>query len=190
MIGTAVGTALLPLLSRQARSGDKAGAVASMNRALEVTLALTLPAALALAVAGGPVMLVLFGRGAFDARAAALSAQSLAAYALGLPAIVLLKVLVPAFFAHGDTGTPVRVGMAAIALNLVLNLLFMVPLATCRAGAGHQPVRHGQRCCPGRDAVAARAVGAGRQGATPPAAHGTGGCGDGGSAVGRGGHRV
>ncbi|MGI4953532.1 MAG: murein biosynthesis integral membrane protein MurJ, partial [Janthinobacterium lividum] len=128
VIGTAVGTALLPLLSRQARSGDVAGAVASMNRALEVTLVLTLPAALALAVAGGPIMLVLFGRGAFDAAAARLSAQSLAAYALGLPAIVLLKVLVPAFFAHGDTGTPVRVGMAAIALNLLLNLLFMVPL--------------------------------------------------------------
>ena len=128
VIGTAVGTALLPLLSRQARSGDTAGAVASMNRALELTLVLTLPAALALAVLGGPIMLVLFGRGAFDATAARLSAQALAAYALGLPAIVLLKVLVPAFFAHGDTGTPVRVGMVAIGLNLVLNLLFMVPL--------------------------------------------------------------
>jgi len=128
VIGTAVGTALLPLLSRQARSGDTAGAVASMNRALEISLVLTLPAALALAVAGQPVMLVLFSRGAFDAASAALSAQSLAAYAFGLPAIVLLKVLVPAFFAHGDTRTPVRVGMAAIALNLVLNLLFMVPL--------------------------------------------------------------
>ena len=89
---------------------------------------LTLPAALALAVAGQPIMLVLFSRGAFDAASAGLSAQSLAAYAFGLPAIVLLKVLVPAFFAHGDTRTPVRVGMAAIALNLVLNLLFMVPL--------------------------------------------------------------
>ena len=67
VIGTAVGTALLPLLSRQARSGDTAGAVASLNRALELTLVLTLPAALALAVLGGPIMLVLFGRGAFDA---------------------------------------------------------------------------------------------------------------------------
>ena len=129
VIGTAVGTALLPLLSRQARSGDTAGAVATLNRALEITLVLTLPAALALAVAGQPIMLVLFGRGAFDATAALLSAQALAAYAFGLPAFVLLKVLVPAFFAHSDTGTPVRVGMVAIALNLVLNLLFMVPLA-------------------------------------------------------------
>ncbi len=129
VIGTAVGTALLPLLSRQARTGDAAGAVATLNRAIEISMALTLPAALALGVAGQPIMLVLFGRGAFDATSALLSSQSLAAYAFGLPAFVVLKVLVPAFFAHGDTGTPVRVGMVAIALNLVLNLLFMVPLA-------------------------------------------------------------
>ena len=73
-------------------------------------------------------MSVLFGRGAFDAQAALLSAQALAAYAVGLPAFVLLKVLVPAFFAHGDTSTPVKAGCAAIALNLALNLAFMAPL--------------------------------------------------------------
>jgi putative peptidoglycan lipid II flippase len=129
VIGTAVGTALLPLMSRQARSGDAAGAVATLNRALEISMVLTLPAALALGVVGQPIMLVLFGRGAFDATSALLSSQALAAYAFGLPAFVVLKVLVPAFFAHGDTGTPVRIGMVAIALNLVLNLLFMVPLA-------------------------------------------------------------
>ena len=128
VIGTAVGTALLPLMSRQARSGDAAGATATLNRALEISMVLTLPAALALGVAGQPIMLVLFGRGAFDATSALLSSQALAAYAFGLPAFVVLKVLVPAFFAHGDTGTPVRVGMVAIALNLGLNLLFMVPL--------------------------------------------------------------
>jgi putative peptidoglycan lipid II flippase len=128
VIGTAVGTALLPLLSRQARGGLAAEAVATLNRAIEITLVLTLPAALALAVSGEPIMLVLFSRGEFTATDALLGSQSLAAYAIGLPAFVLLKVLVPAFFAHGDTSTPVRVGMIAIALNLCLNLLFMVPL--------------------------------------------------------------
>jgi putative peptidoglycan lipid II flippase len=93
-----------------------------------MSLALTLPAALALGVAGDPIMLVLFGRGAFGAQAALLSSQALAAYAFGLPAFVAVKVLVPAFFAHGDTATPVKVGFFAIGLNLVLNLLFMVPL--------------------------------------------------------------
>ena len=128
VIGTAVGTAILPMLSRQARSGEAAAAVGTLNRAIEITLVLTLPAALALAVSGQPIMAVLFGRGAFDATSALLGSQALAAYAFGLPAFVLLKVLVPAFFAHGDTSTPVRVGMVAIALNLGLNLLFMVPL--------------------------------------------------------------
>lgn len=128
VIGTAVGTALLPLLSRQARTGQVEEARHTLARALEVSLALTLPAALALAVAGEPIMLVLFGRGEFTQAAAELSAQSLAAYAFGLPAFVAVKVVIPAFFAHGDTSTPVRIGFIAIALNLVMNLLFMVPL--------------------------------------------------------------
>jgi len=128
VIGAAVGTTLLPLLSRQVRAEDPRAAVSTLNRALEYALFLTLPAALALAVAAGPIMSVLFGRGAFDAEAARLSAQALAAYALGLPAFVAVKVLAPAFFARGDTATPVKIGLAAVALNLALNLAFMVPL--------------------------------------------------------------
>jgi putative peptidoglycan lipid II flippase len=127
-IGAAVGTALLPLLSRQVRGPDPAAAIATLNRALEVALALTVPAALALIVCGYPIMAVLFQRGAFDLHSAALSAQSLAAYALGLPAFVLVKVLAPAFFARGDTGTPVRIGMITLVLNFALNLALFIPL--------------------------------------------------------------
>jgi putative peptidoglycan lipid II flippase len=129
VIGTAVGTALLPLLSRQVRAGEAASAIGTLNRAIEYGLFLTLPAALALMVCAYPIMLVLFGRGAFDLESVRLSSQSLAAYALGLPAFVLVKVLAPAFFARGDTATPVKIGMASVALNLALNLAFMVPLA-------------------------------------------------------------
>ena len=128
VIGTAMGTALLPLLSRQTRAGQGTAARETLNRAIELCFSLTLPAAFALGAAGGPIMLVLFSRGAFTPDAARLAAQSLAAYAVGLPAFVLLKVLVPMFFAHGDTRTPMWVGFGAIALNLALNLLFMVPL--------------------------------------------------------------
>ncbi len=127
-IGVAVGTALLPVLSRQVRGGEAQLAIATLNRAIEFALFLTLPATLALAVASYPIMLVLFGRGAFDAHSAHLSAQSLTAYALGLPAYVLLKVLAPGFFARGDTSTPVKVGIATLVLNLVLNLALMGPL--------------------------------------------------------------
>jgi putative peptidoglycan lipid II flippase len=124
VIGTAVGTALLPLLSRQVRGADAGQAIASLNRAIEYALFLTLPAALALAVSGFPMMWVLFGRGAFDSESARLSAQALTAYAIGLPAVVLLKVLTPAFFARGDMATPVKVGMITLALNFGLNLVF------------------------------------------------------------------
>ncbi|MBN9561958.1 MAG: murein biosynthesis integral membrane protein MurJ [Alphaproteobacteria bacterium] len=128
VIGTAVGTAMLPLLSRQVRAGEATAARGTLNRALEYALFLTLPAAMALAVAAYPIMWVLFGRGAFDAESARLSSQALAAYALGLPAFVVVKVLAPGFFARGDTSTPVKIGVCAVALNLALNLAFMVPL--------------------------------------------------------------
>ena len=128
VIGTAIGTALLPLLARQTRMGEAQAAIATLNRALEYALFLTLPAALALAVAAEPIISVLFGRGAFDAQSARFCAQALAAYAFGLPAFVVVKVLAPAYFARGDTATPVKVGVASVALNLALNLAFMVPL--------------------------------------------------------------
>ena len=128
IIGTAVGTALLPTLSRQVRGGEAGDALATLNRAVEYALLLTLPAALALAVSAEPIISVLFGRGAFNAHDVMFSAQSLAAYAVGLPAFVLVKVLVPAFFARGDTSVPVKTGMAAVALNLGLNVAFMAPL--------------------------------------------------------------
>lgn len=129
VIGTAVGTALLPLLSRQVRSGEALLAIGTLNRAIEYGLFLTLPAALALIVCAQPIMLVLFGHGAFDLTSVNLSSQCLAAYALGLPAFVLVKVFAPAFFARGDTSVPVKIGVASVALNLALNLAFMVPLA-------------------------------------------------------------
>lgn len=129
VIGTAVGTALLPLLSRQVRAGEATLALGTLNRAIEYALFLTLPAALALIVCSYPIMLVLFGRGAFDIQSVLFSSQSLEAYALGLPAFVTVKVLMPGFFARGDTSMPVKVGTACVVLNLCLNLLFMTPLA-------------------------------------------------------------
>jgi putative peptidoglycan lipid II flippase len=127
-IGAAVGTALLPTLSRQVHGATPREAIATLNRAIEYALVLTLPAALALAVANVPIIAVLFGRGAFDPAHVLKSAGALACYAVGLPAFVMVKVFIPAFFARGDTGTPVKIGMGAIALNLALNVAFMGPL--------------------------------------------------------------
>jgi putative peptidoglycan lipid II flippase len=128
VIGSAVGTAMLPLLSRQVRAGEAQAAEDTQNRAIEYALFLTLPAAVALLLASGPILSVLFGRGRFDPADVLLSAHALSAYAIGLPAFVLVKVLAPGFFARGDTATPVKIGVVAVALNLVLNLAFMRPL--------------------------------------------------------------
>lgn len=128
VIGAAVGTALLPTLSREVAGATPERAVTTLNRAIEYALMLTLPAALALAVVPDPIMRVLFGRGAFTSLDALRSSQSLATYAVGLPAFVLVKVLVPAFFARGDTKSPVWTGLSSVGVNLVANFSLMIPL--------------------------------------------------------------
>jgi putative peptidoglycan lipid II flippase len=129
VIGAAVGTAVLPLLSRQVRAAQPLSAHRTANRAIEMALLFCLPAAAGQALAAEPIVQVLFQRGAFGVAEASATAAALAAYALGLPAYVLVKVLVPGFFARGDTATPVKIGFAAVGLNLALNLVLIGPLA-------------------------------------------------------------
>ena len=127
VVGVAVGTALLPLLSRQVRAGDDGAALHSQNRALEFSFLLTLPAAAALMVIAGPVIRVLFERGAFGAPETAATAAALAVYAIGLPAYVAVKALAPGFFAREDMATPVKISVACLMVNLVLNIILMGP---------------------------------------------------------------
>src|SRR6266478_3737474 len=129
VVGIAVGTAILPSLSRQIRTGDTAGAMTTQNRGLELALLLTLPAAAALIILAQPILSVLFERGAFGPAEAAATAAALSAYAVGLPAFVLVKVLAPGFYAHRNTATPVKVAVAAVAVNFVLTLVLMQFLA-------------------------------------------------------------
>jgi putative peptidoglycan lipid II flippase len=128
VIGIAVGTAILPTLSRRLQAGDEAGALETQNRALELALLLTLPAAAALSVIAEPIFTVLFQHGRFDAASVQGSAGALAAYAWGLPAFVLVKVLVPGFYARHDTKTPVKIGAVTIAVNIALTLALSGPL--------------------------------------------------------------
>lgn len=128
VVGVAVGTALLPLLSRQVGAGDDKGAMHSLNRGMELVLLLSVPAAVALALCAQPIIQVLFERGEFTAQATRATAAALVAFSAGLPAFVLVKVLAPPFFARKDTRTPVIISVAALTLNIVLNLILMVPL--------------------------------------------------------------
>ena len=128
VVGTAVGTALLPLLARQVSAGDDSGARASLNRAIELVLLLCVPAAVALMLIAHPVVHVLFERGEFSAAATDATAAAIIAFAVGLPAYVLVKALSPSFFARKDTRTPVQIAIVCLVLNVVLNLALMGPL--------------------------------------------------------------
>ncbi len=125
VVGVAVGTALLPLISREISAGRADAALGHQNRATEFALLLALPAAAAFIVLAHPFVSTLFERGAFGSRESDLTALALMAYAIGLPAYVLVKVLSPAYFARQDTATPVRIAALCVVVNLILNLALM-----------------------------------------------------------------
>jgi putative peptidoglycan lipid II flippase len=122
VVGVAVATAILPTLSRHIRKGEDSAALHTQNRGLELALLLTLPAAVALLLESQPILHVLFERGKFGPHQVAEVAPTLAAYALGLPAFVLIKVVITDFLARQDTLTPVKVAACAMAVNIVLTV--------------------------------------------------------------------
>ena len=117
VVGIAIGVVLLPDLSRRLRAGDLAGGRDAFNRACELSLALTIPAAVALMVIPLPLVSVLFQRGAFGADDAAATALAVAVYGLGLPAFVMQKALQPLFFAREDTRRPFYYAIASLVAN-------------------------------------------------------------------------
>jgi putative peptidoglycan lipid II flippase len=128
LIGIGLGTVLLPMISRQLGAGDESGAMTTQNRGFELALLLTLPATVALMICGEPIAAALFGYGRFNAADAHATAQALAAFSVGLPSYILIKVLTPGYYARQDTRTPVRYATWSMVVNLVLNLLLIRPL--------------------------------------------------------------
>ena len=135
VIGVAVGTVLLPFLSRQVAAGNEKEALNSLNRGMEFVLLLTLPAAAALLAVPTPIITVLFQGGAFDVHDTLPTVYTLMAFSAGLPAYVLVKILTPGFFARQDTRTPVRFTMICLVINFVLNVILMLSLMPY--GIGH-----------------------------------------------------
>jgi putative peptidoglycan lipid II flippase len=125
VVGIAIGTVLLPDLSRRLRAGDLKGGRDSFNRGTEFALALTVPAAVALVAIALPLTTVLFQRGAFGSDDAANTALALAAYGVGLPAFVLHKVLQPLFYAREDTRRPFRYAVISMLVNAGFAVGFM-----------------------------------------------------------------
>lgn len=122
IIGIAIGTVLLPELSRHLSAGRESEARAGQSQALLLAMGLTLPAAVALAAMGVPIVRVLFERGAFDAAATLAVSEALAAFALGLPAFVLVRVLQPGFFSRKDTRTPTVIAALSLLVNVGVSL--------------------------------------------------------------------
>jgi len=122
VVGIAVGTALLPMLSRAMTKENKAQACNLFNRSLEYCLLLALPASIALLVMPLTLITVLFERGAFEAADSLVCANVLRAYAIGLPSYIAIKVFSTAHWAREDTTTPVRISVIATVLNIVLSL--------------------------------------------------------------------
>ncbi len=136
VIGIAIGTVLLPEMARRIKGKDEAGAVESQNRAVEFTLILTLPCAAAFLVSAYPILSVLFQHGRFGPTDTAQSAATLQAYALGLPAFVVIRSLVSGFYARHDTVSPVRVAVVAMLVNVALKVMLMGPLAQVGLAVG------------------------------------------------------
>ncbi len=129
LVGVAIGVVLLPELSRRLRAGEEGAAMHQQNRSLEFALALTVPAAAALAVVPGAIIEGLFARGAFTDADAHATAGALAAFGLGLPGFVMIKVFQPGFFAREDTKTPMWFAGINAAINIVLSLALFPWLA-------------------------------------------------------------
>jgi putative peptidoglycan lipid II flippase len=120
IVGTAMGTVLVPELTRAVGAGDKVLLAQAESRALELAVGLALPAALGLIVLREPIVRTLFEHGAFSQADSVATAQALALLALGLPAHVLVKALSPAFFARGDTTTPLFAALKGFAVAVLL----------------------------------------------------------------------
>ena len=125
VIGIAVGTVLLPSISRLLSADDFKGANSQQNRALEFSLFLTLPSAAAFMLIAHPIISTLFESDAFSASDTSASAAALMVYAAGLPAYVISKTLMPGYFARKDTKTPVRFAIISLVINTVLNLILI-----------------------------------------------------------------
>lgn len=129
VFGVALATVAMPALSRAAVAGDLPGLRQTLSATVRLVCVLTIPSALFLAVMAAPLHALLFEHGRFTPFDTAMCAEALLMYCIGLPAFAAVGVFTRAFYALGDTRTPVRASLVSVALNLTLNLMFIGPWA-------------------------------------------------------------
>lgn len=128
VLGVALGTILLPSLSKSFSEGTHDEYSKLLDWGLRLTLLLATPAAVALAILAVPLVATLFYRGAFDAHAVEMTRQALVAYSIGLMGLILVKVLAPGFYARQNIKTPVKIGVVTLLATQVMNFIFIFPL--------------------------------------------------------------
>ena len=121
----AVATAILPMMSHQAAAKDYDSLKKTLSFSVRIVAFITIPAALGLMILREPIIRVLFQHGQFVAESTRLTARALLYYAIGLPALATVKLVVPAFYSTRDTKTPVIVASISLVLNIVLNIVFL-----------------------------------------------------------------
>jgi putative peptidoglycan lipid II flippase len=131
IFGVALGTVILPSLSRHHVTTDREGFSRALDWGLRTALLISVPAMLGLVILAKPILATLFQHGRFGPHDVDMAALSLSALAFGLPAFALVKVVAPAFYARQDTRTPVRAAVAAMVANMVLNVVFVAILFAC-----------------------------------------------------------
>lgn len=128
VLGVALGTILLPALSKTYASKDRHEYSRLLDWGLRLCFLLVLPCALALAILAEPLTVSLFQYGRFDAHDALMTQRALIAYSIGLLGIILVKVLAPGFYAQQNIRTPVRIAVFTLVVTQLMNLAFIVPL--------------------------------------------------------------
>lgn len=129
VFGVALGTVVLPYLSRKHATQAPEDFARAMDWGLRCVFIIGLPAMLGLAILAGPLLTTLFQYGRFNAHDVIMSQQSLLAFAFGVQAFMLVKVLAPGFYARQNIRTPVKIGIIAMVSNIILNALLVWPLA-------------------------------------------------------------
>ena len=137
VLGIAIATVILPTLSQQHARASTEQFNQTLNWALRLVALVTIPACAGLFILAAPILASLFEYGKFSAHDTYFSSLSLMAYMLGLPALIVIKILAPGFYARQDTRTPVRIGIIAMVCNMFLNILFVVPLVFIDYQAPH-----------------------------------------------------
>jgi putative peptidoglycan lipid II flippase len=127
VVGAAISVAVLPILSRHIKEENTEQARLVQSKAFEYGALLSIPAAFALIVLAEPIINILFQHGKFTAEQTVMTGKAVIAYAIGLPAYVLVKSLAPNFFARGDTKTPVKYSAVVLATNLIFSVILMKP---------------------------------------------------------------